>query len=366
MTRLSLKLIMQDGAEPSFYPLGDAEGAGGNVLVGNISSLPSARFRGEPVHTLVMSFSRKGDGARVTVYVQGGRGESFREEKVDEFGLDEGFDYAVAKLADYGVRPIRVGVVRRADVELKPPAVRNRTQAVEVSEIKIHEEVPSFELLLKNVSDRDVAAVEIQERRGLMPKGAPPLFDWKSMPLIKPGGTFKVVLEFGWNSKAAPEGHVVEPADTVYVNSVLFSDGGYEGSSLFAAHAQAFKAGRRTQLARALEIVGGWEEQPGPDTGSVARELGARINALECAAEWEAATELAGRYSISQGEELGEIKNSVEAGMCWQRTALLREVIPAAASQQPSYEPRAVRAWVKATREKFEQMLSGIRAPTER
>jgi hypothetical protein len=28
--------------------------------------------------------------------------------------------------------------------------------------------------------------------------------------------------------------------------------------------------------------------------------------------------------------------------------------------RQPSYEPRAVRGWLKATREKFEQMLSGI------
>jgi hypothetical protein len=359
-TRLSLKLVMYEGAGPTFYALGDADGAGGGAVAKNFRSLASARFRSAPVHTLVINFSRKGDGARAVVYAQSGADESFREEKVAEYVMGEGDEYAVAQLSAYGVEPLRLGVVRRAEVELKPPSVQNRTRAVEVVEIKIHEDAPSFELTLKNVSTRDVSAVEIEERRGWEPKGAPPLFNWKSLPLIKPGKTFKVVLEFGWNSKLAPEGHVVEPADTVVINSALFSDGGYEGSSLFAAQAQAFRVGRRAQLERALEVMRGWDEPPAYDTREVAKELASKVLAFECAAEWETVTELAGRYSISQGAELDRIKSYVEEGMQWQRSALMRELIPFVRNEYPSSDPRALRDWMKATRERFELMLAGV------
>jgi hypothetical protein len=263
-------------------------------------------------------------------------------------------------LADYGIEPLRVAVVRRAEVKLTPPRVENRTSAVEVTAIDVHENVPSFELTLRNASDKNIRAVEIREMRGRMSKGPPPLFDWRGMSLIEPGKTWKVTLEFGWNSKMTPEGHAVEPPDRVVINSVLFSDGGYEGDSLFAARAEAFKSGRRIQLTRLLEIMREWGEPPGIDTREVARELGARVEALECTAEWTAVTELAGLYPLLRGEELDKVKSSIEAGMEWQRSAVLNELKGFVTADNPASDPRVLRKWMKTRREKYEQLLAGI------
>jgi hypothetical protein len=141
---------------------------------------------------------------------------------------------------------------------------------------------------------------------------------------------------------------------------VLFSDGGYEGDSLFAARAEAFKSGRRIQLTRLLEIMREWGEPPGIDTREVARELGARVEALECTAEWTAVTELAGLYPLVRGEELDKVKSSIEAGMEWQRSAVLNELKGFVTADNPASDPRVLRKWMKTRREKYEQLLAGI------
>jgi hypothetical protein len=355
--RLSLRVVIYEGAAPTFYPVGDADKSVGSGLIRDFRRLPSAIWRNDTrVRSLLVSGSREGARVRVSVYAYG---EDFAPGglKLAEYLAGEGEEYAVTQLIGYGIEPLRVGVVRRAEVKLTPPRVDNRTRGVEVAAVDVHENVPSFEMTLRNVSDKKIRAVEIEEMRGWRPKGGPPLFDWKSRPPLRPGGVWKVTLEVGWNSKMTPEGHVIEPADRVVVASVLYTDGSYEGDSLFAAKAGAFEAGRRAQLARALEIM---RATATGDAREDAREIASRVAALECVAEWSAVVEFAERYPAVYGHELDGIKDSLEEGMRWQRSFVaveLNGLVMSAAT--PNADPLALRERLKAMRAAFEQDLAG-------
>ena len=359
--RFSLMVRTSPADAPSFYPLGDKEGAGSSAVIGGLRKLPSARLLGgAPVDTLALNFFRQGEAARVTVYVHRG-GESARESiRVAELFVGAGRAYAVTQLTAYGVEPLVLSVVRRAGVELKPPRVENRTTAVEVAEVKVHPEVPSFELVLRNVSEKELRALEIEEYRGWQRKGPPPMYDWKAASPVKPGGTLRVTLELGWNSKAGAGGHAVEPPDRVVIGAALFKDGSHEGNSLFAARAEAFREGRRVQLGRVLGLLRETAELPGVEAAAAARELAARVALLECVAEWADVTEFAGRYALARGEELDRIKSQMEEGMRWQRSAVHYEQTSFAARDSGTPYPRAAGGWLKALLEKYERLLPGV------
>lgn len=255
---------------------------------------------------------------------------------------------------------MRVGVVRRVDVELKPPSIDNRTQAVEVTSIKIHREAPSFELTFRNASGKHIRAVELTEMRGWRRKGPPPNFDWRGMAAIRPGESWKVGLEFGWNSKAGEAGHMPEPPDRVVINSVLFTDGTYEGDSTFAASAEAYKSGRRAQLTRVLDTIREAGEWPGADPRVFARHLGTLVLQLDCTADWAAVVELAGRYPSLPYGGLEELKKSIEAGMSAQRGAVLNELRTYASAPDGEGYQAVTRAELKSLRERYEKWLAGI------
>jgi hypothetical protein len=359
--KLSVRVVTYAGATPVFYPLADEDKSSIRAVIEGFRRLPSARWSsGLPVQRVVLHVSREGAAARAQVYVERGGETSPESVKVAEHLLWEGREYMTAGLAEYGVEPMNLAVVRRADVEFTPPRVDNRTRAVEVSEIKVHSEVPSFELSLRNASDKEISAVEIQEYRGWEPKGQPPMYDWKRMTPVKAGKSWSVTLEFGWNYKATREGHAVEPPDRVVINSALFSDGSYEGSSLFAARAEAFRSGSKTQLARVLEILRGWGDVPAPDTREAAKELAGRVGLLECTADWAAITELASHYAVVGGQELDRIKASMESGMAWQQQEVLKELNGFTQNSNPASDPHLVRNWLKQTRKKYEQRLASL------
>jgi hypothetical protein len=355
LSKLSLKVVVGHG-RPTFYPLPDKNKQGAGGLFG-AGQLPSARLlSGPPVDTVQLAFAREGSGARITVYAHRGSGESRESLKVAECFVSERQEYTVTQLAAYGVEPLTLSVVGRVEVELVPPRVDSRLQAVEVSEVKIHAEAPSFELVLRNVSDKEVRAIEIEEYRGMMSKGPPPMYDWRRTLPVKPGKTFSVTLEFGWNGKETPEGHAVEPPDRVQLKSVLFTDGSYEGDSRFAARAEALREGRKVQLKRVLELLRGLEETPA-DYASV-QGLAQQVEMLDSTFEWPAVSAFAERYRVLYGDELERLKGLIESGMKSQRGIMLNEVNLFLKQTSPASDPAVIQRWLRTMREGYEKALA--------
>lgn len=302
--KLSVALVIYDGAAPAYYPLADDE-SGMGAVIKNFKRLPPSPWKSyTQIETLTLLAVRDGSRARVSVFIPN-ETEGYPESgKVAACVLGEGGECVMTQLLAHGVEPFRVGVVRRIETKLSPPKVVNRTRGVEVTSVEVREAGPSFELTLHNASGKEIRAVGIEERRGWESKGSPPRYEWKKMELIKPDETWKVSIEFGWNLKSEQGGHAVEPPDRIIITSALFSDGSHEGDSSFAARAEALKAGRKAQLTRVLEILREHGAQPGADVRETAREIALKVAALECTAEWAAVAELAGRFNFLSGGTL--------------------------------------------------------------
>ena len=356
--KLSAKVAIGAHGVPSFYPLPDADGKEAGASYGVRPLASAGVLSGPPVDTVTVRFVRQGSRARAAVYAHRGGGEKRENLKVAECLLGEWQECEATGLAAYGVEPFRLSVVRRVEVKLTPPRFDSRLQAVEVSEIKVHPEVPSFELVLRNASEKEIRAVEIEEYRGWMPKGAPPMYDWKRTAPVKPGKTFSVTLEFGWNGKETPEGHAVEPPDRVHLKSVLFTDGTYEGSSLFAARAEALREGRRAQLKRVLEMIG--ELGEGFPDYSFVRGLVSRVEMLESTADWSAVNAFAERYRVTGGEELELLKSQIESGMQLQRGSILNDLNAFLQQVSLASDPAETQRRLKLIRESYEKRLSDI------
>src|SRR5687768_11876495 len=350
---------MFEAVAPTSYPLADKDKASSAAIIRDFRMLPRAwPSGGAPVDTVVLTFSREGPGARVKVYAHGGSEHARQSLLVAELTVAEGQEFSVTQLAAYGVEPLTLSVVRRAEVELVPPRVESKAPSVEVGEIKVRPEVPSFEPVLRDASRKEWMAVALEDYRNSRPQGAPPSYDWRMGAAVEPGRTLSVTLEFGWSHKLTAEGHAVEPTDRVVIRSALFADGSYEGESGFAARAEALRVGRRAQLSRALELLRAAAESGG-DHASV-RELASRVGALECEAEWTQVSELAGRYGLFHGDELEKLKAQIEAGMKLQRATVLAELNAYVARVAPATDPAVTRAWLKALAVRYEKLLPGV------
>lgn len=358
--KLSVRLVIYDGAAPAYYPLAD-DGSGMGAVIKNFKRLPPSPWKSyAQIETLTLLLVRDGSRARVSVFIPN-ETEGYPESgKVAECLLDEGGECVMTQLLVRGVEPFRVGVVRRVETKLAPPQVVNRTLGVEVTSVEVREAGPSFELTLHNASGKEIRAVEIEERRGWESKGSPPRYEWKKMELIKPDEAWKVLIEFGWNLKSEQGGHAVEPPDRIIIKSVLFSDGSYEGETSFAARAEALKTGRRAQLTRVLEILREYGDQPGADVRETAREIALKVAMLECTADWTSVAELAGRFNLSSGRVFDDIKSSMEEGMELQRAAVLGHLKDLNASVPADANGRAFHGWLKKWREAYEKMLARI------
>ena len=364
--KLSLKVIIFEGSAPTYYPLGDKEKSGTGAVIRDFRRLQwRPPLGGEaPVYSVTLGFHREDGRARVRVSVHYDPDSSMDEVKVGEYTVGEGEEYTVAELASYGVEPLRLGLVRRVAVKLSPPHVVNHLRSVEVTAIDIHEEEPSFELKLRNVSEKSIRAVEIRESRGDAFKGNPQQYVGEGKFTVAPGATLRAKLEFGWNHKATPEGHAVEPPDRVTISSVLFTDGSYEGAAGYATRMAAEGLGGKTQLLRALKIMGEWRAIPGLGLRDALTELRSRIGALGYEPEASHLDELTRRYPELSPGELEDMKNSVRAGMKKVRADLLSELKRHIRVARPEMDAEAgarwIDAWLKGRRDLYERVLAQL------
>ena len=328
--KLSLKVIIFEGSSPTFYPLGDDENSGMGAVINSFRPLPWYQpAEGDAVaRSVSLRFKREGACVRVAVFVHKSADPLIEGEQVAErlIGMNE--EYAVAELANHGVEPLRLGLVRRMTVRLTPPRVSSKAHAVEVVGVEVREHVPSFELTLRNASEKKINAVDIQEFRGEAPKGRPPLSNGVGKAFVKPGETWQVTLEFGWTHKVTPAGHVPEPPDRVVINCVTFTDGGYEGDVVFAATQAATALGGRVQLVRILGLMREWPETHEVGALESVRRLRAQIKALPVEAEAAHLEELKARYAELPAGEFDKLSGAVSEGMRrardWERSELRR------------------------------------------
>lgn len=292
----------------------------------------------------------EGGHARLTIKLH--RGERFyeSEELVDVVRLREGEEFAAEKLRAHGIEPYVFGVVKRLRSSAAPPRVENLTQSIRVAGVEVDENAAALRIRLRDVSGRKVTAVQIAARRGRDSLGYYPKLGREGRPVIDTGETCEITyLQSAVG--AAGGASVTQFPDTLVIESVLFADGGYEGSAGPAATAAAHLEGDRLQLARVVALLDDASGWPAEGARAAPARLMAMVEALDSKADDETVEGLKRRFTELTAEQREALRGAVEVGMHWLRAELLAELKKLSNEAAPADGEPKFAGWLRAKRE---------------
>lgn len=198
----------------------------------------------------------QGDLWRVTVSVKFGEYFDQGKKQIATYQIREGEKVKIKELAQYGIEPLDVSVIKIERALAVQPAVINRTSSIVVVKVKAGALPLPYRLVLKNTSDKDVDALEIVTSNGRgesslkWPEGT-----W-DRPLIKAGQDYKIEMPSEKEYKSLPaSAYLAEQLPIIEINTVVFTDGTYEGKPNLAVWQRAAALGNKLQLDRVLLLI---------------------------------------------------------------------------------------------------------------
>lgn len=204
----------------------------------------------------VKFYTREDNGAvKLKVTILRGKNIEF-EDYVAEYtvGLDK---IAIRELANFGVVPFEVSLVRSPSTAAYLPKINNSTKSLIVSVEPVVSNMPAYKIRVLNSSAKPVAGFSYNtwlegSRRYT---GMPQQFD--GTPLITPGSSYEKVFPYALKTTTQSTGEVPQPIEGLQLNvvAVIFVDGTYEGDRIEAARFRGYKIGEKIQLSRILEVL---------------------------------------------------------------------------------------------------------------
>ena len=204
----------------------------------------------------VKFYTREDNGAvKLKVTILRGKNIEF-EDYVAEYtvGLDK---IAIRELANFGVVPFEVSLVRSPSTAAYLPKTNNSTKSLIVSVEPVVSNMPAYKIRVLNSSAKPVAGFSYNtwlegSRRYT---GMPQQFD--GTPLITPGSSYEKVFPYALKTTTQSTGEVPQPIEGLQLNvvAVIFVDGTYEGDRIEAARFRGYKIGEKIQLSRILEVL---------------------------------------------------------------------------------------------------------------
>lgn len=221
----------------------------------------------------------------VKVQVSVLRGMPFeREEPVGEYST--GYEtVVVSDLLKFGVLPLEFRLIRNAATVGNLPVVSNNTASIQVMIEPVVSPVPKFRMNLKNVGIKAISCFTFEtylgSRRHL--SGMPRNLSGET--LIEPGSTYSRELPLPLDDMTVSTGDIPleRPGLELRINSVVFSDGSFEGDIFTAADFLALKWGEKTQAQRILELLRdhSWPDAKALETAAVALSQPVRQDEFE-------------------------------------------------------------------------------------
>jgi hypothetical protein len=291
-----------------------------------------------------------------------------REQFVASYLVREGEAVCARELADFGLEPPLLRVVKATPQPVEQPLVAggevvSRLKAVEVVSFWLDSSAPtSYRLLLRNLTQKNITALEIYEaedgRRGghsiEMRAGT-------GRPLIAAGGVRETEVGGGGSSgRMTPQGFVPDPprAPTFVVGTVVFADGTYEGEAEVAARMEARQAGRLVQLARVVLLLKALEEAPEFDQTAAITDLKSQISTLRIDVDVTVVNRLLARYPSLTGEgHKRELTARVMDGLRGAREEVLRAIKEFEQASPRGPSGGNLLEWLSRTRERFDHVI---------
>ena len=208
---------------------------------------------GHPITSKVF-VAAKQDGEQWDVKVTIGTGEFYDagDFKVGEFKLNPNQRTSVPGVAQFGLSPIRVGVLKIVRGPAGKPSFENLTQSISLETMDVGNLPDPFKLTLKNNSAQDLVAIQYNTfgPRGFL--GLKWLSPGLLTPLVKVGETYKLEVNSEDNSCGGDEGYSPNQTYRIELVSAVFADGTYEGQTGLPVLIKGTALGNRKNLERVV------------------------------------------------------------------------------------------------------------------
>ena len=363
-TRLALEIVFLKGQPPSLYPVAgpQAKQSGGySARFGRVAGwkLPDGVL---PVRAVQVVSRLEGEQIKVWVAVLSGRESIEREEAVTSYDLQEGNKADVTELTRFGVEPIEIKVVRVRPHVVVIPRMVNRTESVIVTDIVANNStLPSYKLLLQNLSNKGVAALMVEIFVGgkkeiiMMPQRV------EGQPLIPSQGRYELSISAGYQVRPA---YGDNPPDfsrdhDCVITAVVFNDGSYEGDLEPAARFRASISGRKIQIRRVLaalqEALSSKEEAAAP-----LPRLRAGLSALKTDVDEAEVKELTNEFTNLSASAKATLNSAMRASLSSIKKIVSEDLDRFERTQVDALSKPDFRSWLLASKEKYERWLANL------
>ena len=211
-----------------------------------------------PINAIRVESQFNGETADVRVSLLRGRNEGFeREDHVGAYHIGLNEPTTISELKSFGVEPFSLTLLNVVSPLPPPPALENLTTTVEVvSVISDNVPLPAYNLTLRNLSDKNIRALEIK----VIHQGRPGVSGlWQGQqdrPLIEAGGVLERTIPVAVARKTVTG---YEPgaatSSTIRIGAAVFEDLTYDGDEEVACQYEKFVVGRRLWLRRLLPLI---------------------------------------------------------------------------------------------------------------
>ena len=313
----------------------------------------------EHISEVYITAYSEGNAWKVKVSVVKGEFYDKGRQDVATYLVSEGEKVTVKEMEQFGVRPFDVAVVRVNDAAAFQPEVRNRTESIVVTKVEATVIPTPYRISLRNLAPKSVLALELNTYSGEQmlalkwPQGT-----WEH-PLMEPGGTHVEDLWSAGRGQATSYGYVPEQSTSIEVNTVVFTDGTYEGKPYLAAVTKAQMAGSKIQLRRVLRLLQGVKESTAGFDENPLAGLKKAVSLLSEDFDPNQLQALQDEFPTLDEVLSKNLANFMRAGLHSVKATLLNEIETLEKTGQP--QRSLSKEWISKTQEKYERWLSALR-----
>ncbi|HEY3102639.1 MAG TPA: hypothetical protein VGJ69_03560 [Pyrinomonadaceae bacterium] len=304
------------------------------------------------------------DGIRVWVSVFLGKLRE-QENRISSYVLHEGEKVTVRELAQVGVEPFEIKVVRLTPSVAEVPQFTSKAKSIEVVVMQPNmSTLPSYEVLVRNVSMKNVSALHAQVVQGGRPQIMSMPQGKEGQPLIVPSGTYQFTARIATRATPSPDGYAptILPNQVIQISTAVFDDGTFEGDSDAAIAFTGFQKGRKIQLARVVDLF----ERSLAASDSASSTLGwlkGKVAALSLAADPASVQDLLGKFPTTPDMNQRKAKNLIEIAMKGLRDEVLNDVTQFQHRNRrvdPNAFHNAFHDWLKSSKDRYEAWFARL------
>jgi hypothetical protein len=312
-----------------------------------------------PVTAVDIKTLLTGSAVRISISVLMGRLNE-QEKSVAVYSLREGERVRVSELAQFGVEPFELALVRVASANADLPQFVSKAPSIELVTIQANlSTLPSHRLVLRNISGKNVRAIMVRTLQDRVMKLSGTRQGKEGNPLIPAGGTAEITQRAISRATATPGGYkpVTPENQTIEISSAIFEDGSYEGDAEAAVQYRAFLKGQKSQLVRVVALFQEACENGESDPRNLFDSLRNKIAQLKTDADPADVQELLNEFpGFTRKAELME---AVEFEMLYLRKDVLDD-ISRFLVQHPTLDSNSLRAWLAASKQRYADWLSRL------